>query len=183
MHRPMRLISLALALTSLGALSAPRVFAQNTSSDADRLAQVLSGYEDMPNDESMRAMGPATVGTLVALYNDASRPPYVRLRSVAAAGAFHTDAARTFLHAVITLPGQSDLFVREGLLSLGRAFGEQATLEIAPFLQRPETVVREAAAISLSRIGSAQALAALRARLGVETDAGIRRRLQASLAH
>lgn len=174
----------ALALLSLGGLPSTHSSAQAPSSvapSAEHLAQLLSGFEDMPSDERLRAMGPATVGTLAALYNDASQPPYVRLRSVAAAGAFHTPAAHTFLRAVVALPGQSDLFVREGLLSLGRAFGEAATLEISPFLGRPESVVREAAVISLGRIHSPRAIAALRARLGVEPDRGIRRRLEASL--
>ncbi|NOY91831.1 MAG: HEAT repeat domain-containing protein [Deltaproteobacteria bacterium] len=175
---------LALALLSLGGLPSTHSSAQAPSSvapSAAHLAQLLSGFEDMPSDQSLRAMGPATVGALAALYNDASQPPYVRLRSVAAAGAFHTPAAHTFLRAVVTLRGQGDLFVREGLLSLGRAFGEAATLEIAPFLERPESVVREAAVISLGRIHSPRAIAALRARLDIESDLGVLRKLRASL--
>jgi len=175
-------LTLLLALGSFALLSPlPTAHAQSASGEADRVAQLLSGYEDMPSDAQLRAMGPEIVGTLATLYNDASRPGYVRLRSVTAAGAFHTAAAHTFLRAVLTRPGQSDLFLREGLLSLGRAFGEQAVSELAPYLSRDESLVREAAVISLTRIRSTAALEALRARLPLESDPGVRRRLEASL--
>lgn len=180
---PMRLTLPLAVLLATGLLASPtlRTAQAQTAPDADHLAQLLSGFEDVPSDAQLRALGPDTVGTLAALYNDSSRPGFVRLRSVAAAGAFHTEASRTFLRAVLSRPGQSDLFIREGLLSLGRAFGDQAVAEIAPFLSRPETVVREAAVISLSRIHSARALQALRPRLTLESDPGVRRRLEASL--
>lgn len=155
--------------------------AQSAPTPADHLAQLLSGYEDMPSDAQLRAMGPETVATLAALYNDSSRPGYVRLRTIAAAGAFHTEAARTFLRAVLTLPGQSDLYIRQGLLSLGRAFGDEAIEEIRPYLTRPEVLVREGAVISLSRIGSTRALDALRARVALEGDVNVRERIEASL--
>jgi len=117
---------------------------------------MLSGYEHVPSASEWRALGPEALGVLVRLYNDTHERPYVRLRAVGAAGHFPSPAAHTFLLAVARAPRQSDLFVREALLALGRAFGRGAAREIRPFLGSPEPVVRDAAAVALDRIQRAR---------------------------
>jgi len=142
---------------------------------------MLSGYEQVPTAAQWRALGPETLRVLVDLYNDRDAPPYVRLRAVTAASSFPSRAARTFLLAVARLPGQSDLFTREAILSLGRAFGARAIDDVAPFLSSPEPVVREGAALCLGRIGTPAAVEALRRRLTVEGHDNVRRTIARSI--
>jgi len=142
--------------------------AQAQTPSRDRVRQLLSGYEDMPTAEQWRSLGPGTLEDLVSLYGDASVPPYVRMRTITAAAHFPSPAARTFLLAVARAPGQTDLYVREAVLALGRAFGERAIDDIRPFARSRHAVVREGAAKALGHIGTPAAVEVLRRRLTVE---------------
>ncbi len=169
--------SLLLAgLVLVASMGAPLVTSAQPS--VERVRQMLSAYEQVPPPAAWQALGPRTLGVLVALYNDPREPTYVRLRSVAVAAHYPSEACRTFLRAVAQAPGQRDLFVRTALLALGRAFGPQALVDIEPFLEHPEPVVREASVRALSRIGTPQALRSLRARMDVERDAVVRATLE-----
>lgn len=147
----------------------------------DQVRQLLSGYESVPTADRWRALGSETLAVLVTLYNDTSQPPYVRLRAVGAAAHYPVPAARTFLLAVAKAPHQKDLFVREAVLALGRAFGAKSVDDITPFLERRETVVREAAARSLARIDAPAARAALRAHLPGERQRQVRQVIERAL--
>lgn len=147
----------------------------------ERVRAMLSGIEEVPTDADWRRLGDATLPVLIELYTDRSEAPYVRLRAVGATGAFPREATRTFLLAVANAEGQSDLFVREAVHALARAFGPRAVGDVRGFLGHPEPVVREAAARALGRIGGAEATQALRARLGVERDAVVRESIETAL--
>ena len=184
-----RVAVLAFAIVGLGALVgfciAPSVAVAQPTSPAPRRARVramLSGYEWVPGAEQWRALGPGTAGMLIALYDDASEPPYVRLRAVAAVAHFPSAATRTFLGAVSRAPGQSDLFVREALLALATAFGDRARGDIAAFMADPRPVVRQGAAIGLGRVGTAAAREILRRRSLVEGDIAVRETLRRALS-
>ena len=170
-------LSVALGL----AITAVALPASATPPTKEQLRQMFSGFEDTPSAAQVRALGPETLGVLIELYNDRSMPPYVRLRAVHAVGHFPTRATRTFLLAVARARGQSDLFVREAVLSLGRAFGERAVDDVRPFLANSEPVVREGAAMALGRIGSAPARDALRRRLTTEGAAHVRETISRQL--
>jgi HEAT repeat protein len=171
----MRLVGLVIA--SILILVPAAGFAQ-ASPSRERVVQMLSGIEDVPTDEAWRRLGDGAIPVLVDLYADRSAPPYVRLRAVGAVGAFPRPATRTFLLAVANAEGQSDLFVREAVNSLARAFGRNAIRDLAPFLSHAEPVVREATARALGRIGGADAQRLLRARLGTERDAVVREAIE-----
>lgn len=146
-----------------------------------QVRQLLSGFEAMPAAESWRALGPETLAVLVSLYDDPSEPAYVRLRAVRAVSFYPVAATRTFLLAVTRVPGQGDLFVREAVLSLARAFGRRAVDDVRSFLSSPEPTVREAAAMGLGRIGTERARDALRRRLAIEGAEHVRRTIQRAL--
>ncbi len=146
------------------------------------LSRLLSGYEDVPPASAFRTWGPETLSVLVELYQDAEQPPFVRMRAVSAAAYYPSPAARTFLLAVARAPRQSDLFVREAVMSLGRAFGPRAVDDVRPYLRHDEPVVREGAVIALSRIRTPEALTALRTRLPDERAAHVRDRIRAAIA-
>jgi len=150
-------------------------------SDRVRVRQMLSGYETIPGRAQWRAMGSDTLRVLVALYSDPSEPAYVRLRSVSVAAHYPIPATRTFLRAVLAAPQQSDLFLRQALLAMARAFGASAKDDVAPFLTHPEPVAREAAVQALDEIGTDDALALLRPRLQSETHLAVRDALRRAL--
>ncbi len=173
--RPL-LISLVVAVT----LAAPALVLADPPS-LNRVRQMLSAYEEVPPATAWRALGPRTLEVLIALYNDPSEPAYVRLRSVAVAAHYPTPACRTFLRAVAQAPGQSDLFVRNAVLALGQAFGPAAVADIEPYLGHLEPVVREASIRALRRIGTPDALRAIRRRAALERDAVVRETLERAL--
>lgn len=144
--------------------------------------QLLSSFERGPEAGAWHDMGPQTVGVLVELYADGGEQPWVRLRAVRATSHFPIAAARTFLRTVVQTPRQSDLFVREGLLAMARAFGESAFSDLRPYLDDRRPVVREAAAMGLGRIGTGPAREALEQRLAVEDAASVRLTIERALA-
>ncbi len=147
-----------------------------------QVRELLSGYEQVPPAATWEALGPETLGVLVALYDDASEPRHVRLRAVAVARHYPGEAARTFLRAVASASGQPDVFVREALLSLGDAFGPTAVPDVTPYLAHRSAVVRDGAVLALSRIGTRDALDALRARLAEEPARHVRAHIARALA-
>lgn len=146
-----------------------------------QLRALLSGFEHTPDAQTWRALGREALPVLIDLYDDADAPPYVRLRAVHAVSFYPTPATRTFLLAVAAAPRQSDLFVRQAVLSLGRAFGARAVDDLRPFLSHDEPVVRESAAAALGRVRTDAALSALRGRLSVETSAQVRETIERAL--
>lgn len=148
----------------------------------DRVRMLLSAYEHGPRPSAWRALGPATVGVLAELYDDAGEPFYVRIRAVEAAGHFRTPASRTFLRAVARAAPQRDLMVRAAVLALGRAFGASALRDVTPFLGDRRVAVREGAIVALVRMQDPAARAALRAHLRVEDRPHLRARIARALA-
>jgi len=148
----------------------------------DQVRRMLSSFEGGPGAAEWRALGTDTVGVLVELYADGSEQPWVRLRAVRAVSHYPVAATRTFLLAVAETPRQSDLFVREALLGLGRAFGERAIDDIRPYLDDRRAVVREGAAMGLGLVATATAREALRRRLAVERSESVRRSIERALA-
>lgn len=142
---------------------------------------MLSGIEDTPSRAEWQRMGEGALPILIELYTDRSQPGFVRLRAVGAAAAFPRTATRTFLLAVARAEGQSDLFVREAVNGLARAFGRDASPEVASFLDHRAPVVREAAARALGRVGGPNAVRALRVRLSAERDVVVRESIQRAL--
>lgn len=182
-----RLFALALPvaahlLVSAALLAAPRL-AHATPPDVARVREMLSSYEAGPPESAWRALGPETLPVLIALYDSTQEAPFVRQRAVAAAAYYPSPATRLFLRAVLTTPGQSELFVRTAVDSLARAFGADAWDEVRPYLAHQAVTVRMGAVRAATRIDTRAVRAALRERLRVEPDAEVRAALTAALAH
>ncbi len=168
------IVALTLTLGLVGTASAD-------APSKDRVRQLLSAIDQMPPQTVWRAMGSDTLGVLIELYNDTHEAPFVRMRTLVAAQYYPIPAARTFLNAAAAAPGQSDLFVRQALLSLGRAFGERAIDDVRPYLTHADADVREGAVLSLSRINTDAARAVLRNRLPRERSELVRTAMQRAL--
>jgi hypothetical protein len=172
----------ALATLALVSVLLTAQGAHATPPDVAQVRELLSGYEGGPAESTWRALGPETLGVLIALYDAQDEAPYVRQRAVAAAAYYPSPAARTFLRAVLVTPGQSDLFVRTAVDALARAFGAAAWDEVRPYLAHPAVTVRMGAVRAAVRIGTPATRDALRARLRTEQDAEVREALTAALA-
>jgi HEAT repeat protein len=179
-HRSRAALACSLSLFCL-LCPGPGSAAAQDAAEQRRLAQVLSGYESMPGEDYWRARGPDTVAVLQALFRDDRQPALLRLRAVRAASYYTAPRARQFLLSVAREPGQKDLFVREALLGLARAFGEQAAGEIAPFLDHEKPLVRKAAAEALGAMKAERFRPELERRLKTERDRGVRAALQQAL--
>lgn len=147
----------------------------------ERVRELLSAIDSMPPATVWRTLGAATLDVLIELYDDTNEAPFVRMRTLVAAQHYPVPAARTFLKRAAAARGQSDLFVRQALISLGRAFGERAIDDVRPYLSHADADVREGAALSLSRINTEAARAALRDRLPRERSELVRAALQRGL--
>lgn len=172
----MRLVSV-LVVALFAAVIAPNVATAQATAQVPSKEQVramLSGVDTAPSAETWRRLGPDTLLTLVALYDDPSTPFFVRMRAVSAAAHYPTPATKTFLEAVARAPGQRDLIVRRAIVALGQAFGADALASVRPYLAHPEPSVREGAVRTIAAMGTPAARAALEARANVETDPTVR---------
>ena len=177
MGRLLVILSLVLA-ASLG--FSPRASADAPTSDTVRA--MLSSFEQGPSPIQWRAMGPETVEVLIGLYNDPNEPGFVRMRAVAATANFPIPATRAFLLEVAIAPGQGDLFIRQAVSSLGRAFGDRALQDVRPFLAHRDYVVREAAVRALGAMRAPVARELLQARMSIENEDAVRSALVEVLA-
>lgn len=159
----------------------PSLASAQTAPSREQVVAMLSGIEDTPSPADWRRVGEGALPLLIELYADRSQPGFVRLRAIGAAAAFPRTATRTFLLAVAQAEDQSDLFVREAVNGLARAFGRDASPEVARFLDHRAPVVREAAARALGRVGGPNAVRALRARLSAERDVVVRESIRRAL--
>lgn len=167
---------------ALGLLWAPSLASAQNAPTRAQVRQMLSGVEETPSVQDWQRIGDGALPILIALSQDADEPPYVRLRAVGATAAFPRPAVRTFLLGVARVEDQPDLWIREAVFALARAFGRDAAQEVAGFLDHEEASVREGAALALARIGGGVAREAARARLRVEPDRVVRQALQRALA-
>jgi HEAT repeat protein len=179
-HMGRILVILSLVLTAtLG-------FGSTASADApsrDTVRAMLSSFEQGPSQIQWRALGAETVEVLIALYNDPNEPGFVRMRAVAATANFPIPATRVFLLQVSAAPGQGDLYIRQAVSSLGRAFGDRALEDVRPFLVHGDYVVREAAVRALGAMRAPIARQLLEARMSVENEDAVRSALIEVLAH
>ena len=175
-----RWVGLLLILFGAIALPPRSAAAQAPPSEA-HVRELLSGIESVPTDADWRRLGDGALPVLIDLFNRPTEAPYVRLRALGATGAFPRPAVRTFLLAAARADNQSDLLIREAVVTLARAFGAASVSDIAPFLSHREVVVRDATARALGRIGGARALRVLRSRLALERDAGVRSSIEGAL--
>lgn len=177
---------LALALLLSGpAWAAPRQAPQTKVAKSDPRAQVLallSGYEQVNPSEALRRI-PQAADLLVAIAQDPAVSGLRRVRAIEALGHVPTAAGLSYLRAVVARTrGRGDGLSIYELSAATRAlggFGAPVTAELLPLLGHESPDVREGAAHALGKIGTPEAKAALRDRIVVEKDSGVRATLAA----
>lgn len=140
---------------------------------------MLGGFETTITIANWQEVGAAALPILLAVYRNDSEPGFVRLRAMAAVAAFPSPETFRFLNTEATLPGQDEVFIRTALLTLSRAFGEEATNSLAAHLLHRAPAVREAACRALLELPQARAIVS--AHLMKEANSGIRHSIERML--
>lgn len=141
----------------------------------------LSGFEGEPAVATVRAWGAEGERALLLIARDATLQGVVRVRALHALRAFAPDAGVLRLLRETAAAPDGDLFARRACFdALVEGFDDVA--EVARHLADPRADVRDGAAWTLSRSPRAEARAALRARLAVETDPTVRATLAQALS-
>jgi hypothetical protein len=125
-------------------------------------------------------------GILMTLAADRAASETVRARALAALAYARNGRAHAFLeNFVIEKTPSSDrvdrLLVRRAAVSLGWQGGARVVEVVAPLLDSGDADVRLDAAAALGLTRAHEAEAPLRARLAVESDAGVKRQLEAAV--
>jgi hypothetical protein len=164
---------MGLVLSVASALSlSPRSAAADPVSRAD-VERALSGYEQSVDVAAASAWGPAGAAHLMAIARDADAVVAVRARALHALRAFPGSApVRAFLLSTAASPSQDVFLLRASLDALVEGFDDVA--EASRYLADARVDVRDGAVWSLGASRNPAARAALRDRLRVEPDAGVR---------
>jgi HEAT repeat protein len=174
MARSFAAVSLGLVLALLGATA-------RAEPPVERVRALLSGYEQGPTAQALRALGPGTLGVLMALAEDPAERLYVRLRALGATAHFPEPRTRAFLLRVARQDGQNELLARQAVAALSQGFGAAAMDELTGFLHHDHAFVRRVAARGLARIGTDECKRRLRRHLDWEPDPVVRRAVERAL--
>lgn len=169
-----------LALTLAASLLASSAAAQPAPSAAT-IVRALSGFEEQPGVDAVRAWGLTAVPALIAVADDADEVVAVRARAAYALRAFGADpAARGALRRMAADAG-ANVFVRRAAIDALIDGGDDVA-GVAAQLSSPDPDVRAGVAGALARSRQvAAARAALDGRARVETEASVRRRIAEAL--
>ena len=161
-------------------LVAGRAKAQDPSVETVR--HLLSGVEHVAAGDTWKKLGERALPLLATLYASEREPMYVRLRAVQAAGYFSNPEARAFLHRVLDRSRHDELFVRQALLAMTRAFGADSVSDVAPSLRHSSAPVRAAAVHALARAKCRTSFAELRRVSKRESDPNVQREIHKALS-
>ncbi len=127
----------------------------------------LSGIEVAPNLDRLKAV-PGAEEALRELAADGRSPVMTRAKAVAALRAFPTDATLTFLTATLDdVKAPESLRVRAPL-AIAQAFPDKALGALKGRLADENVSVRKAVAEGLGKVGTPEAIAALKERKALE---------------
>jgi hypothetical protein len=154
---------------SLGAGISPR---------SARLAEFLGARERVITAADVQSLGEKADRILIAAASDGKASRWRRARALLALQFAPSTESLTFLRAVIAekkaaQAGADVLDLAAALTSLG-PYGRDALPDLLPLLTHSSADVRHAVVQALSSIREPEAESALRARLYVEREAGIR---------
>jgi len=145
---------------------------------------LLDGYEPLDVERGMKQLGAPAADVLLRLLSDRATPALIRLRAIEALGYVPTPAGRTYLRNIVSEIGVVDdervYTLAAALRALG-AFGPAELPGLALFLSHGSADVREAAAAGLAAMNSESALPALKQRLTIESDSGVKETLKTAI--
>ncbi|MFO0559380.1 MAG: hypothetical protein U0269_15295 [Polyangiales bacterium] len=166
-------LALAFALTSLTS----NAHAQAT---ADQITTALSGVEQAPSAEQVRAWTDRSIPTLVSLAEDGQRAEFIRARAAAAIRTFAPSAdARAALERLANGASPHPLVLRAALDGLCIGWGDFTIAQ--RFLSSLSSDHREAAAWAIARSGRPEARVILNRAKDNEQDPALRATFDSAL--
>lgn len=127
-------------------------------------------------------LGPGAFPVLEQVVADSQAPASQREHAVAAMALVENAEATERLLALLRDSGALPSLRANAALALGLRAGPEALDSLRPHLEDPQLVVREAVAVALGRLGSAEAQQALEERLPFEEDPLVREAIQQGLS-
>jgi HEAT repeat protein len=149
--------------------------------------KVLMMREHVVTAEEVRALGPRADRLLIGVASDARSSRLRRARALLALRHVPSEEAREFLRAVIAdkreaVEGADVLDLAAALTSLS-PYGREVLTDLLAFVAHRSADVRHAAISALGAVHEPEAESAIRARLYVERDPGVRDAAARALAH
>lgn len=140
--------------------------------------RALGGREHAVSAEDVRALGPHADRVLIGVASDARVSRLRRARALLALRFAPSDESREFLRAVIAdkracVEGADVLDLSAAITSLS-PYGREVLADVLPFAAHASADVRHATVVVLGAMQAPEAQSALRARLFVERDPGVR---------
>jgi HEAT repeat protein len=134
----------------------------------------------------MQRLAATAQATLMAIASDRSTAEAVRARALSALAYARNLRVQTFLENFVVgrtppLDATDRVLVRHAAVALGWQGNARLVETVAPLLDNADADVRLDAAVALGLGRTRSAEAPLRARLATETDAAVRRQIEASL--
>jgi hypothetical protein len=144
----------------------------HTEGEHTGVFRLLGQFEGLAPAEVFRKASADPVADLLALRADAKTPEWARLRVLDALSLFPEARSREALEQVLQggWVDRAPPAVHRALNGLTEGFGAAADDTLRRHLEHPDPEVRVTAVYMLTRSPSAHRLAAVRARLSVETD-------------
>ena len=180
------LLLAALAPPDAGAPARPPGRDGGPAAKVSPRAEVEAALAKSGGPVELQRLAASAQGTLTAIASDRTTPETVRTRALSALAYARNLRAQVFLENFIVgktppLDATDRVLVRHAAVALGWQGDARLVEVVAPLLDDADPDVRMDAAVALGLGRSRSAEAPLRARLATETDAAVRRQIDASL--
>ena len=167
------ILALALIMSSATTTVAQQVDDKNT----DSIVLLLSGFEYFPTRTELEAVTPEAASILVAISQDKSNKPSLRLRAIDALGLFNNPVAAQHFEASLAQGKMEEVYLRHSITASLKAFGQTALPWVHPYIDHNDPNIRLDAAHAITRFGGADGLGMIRARQRIEQDPFVRSQL------
>ncbi|HZL16425.1 MAG TPA: HEAT repeat domain-containing protein [Polyangia bacterium] len=174
------------ALASADAATAARPPDAGTSTKPPIRGEVEAALAKSGGVGELSRLASASPGPLMAIASDQAAPEIVRARALSALAYARGLEVQIFLENFVVartppLDATDRLLLRRAAVGLGWQGDARLVEVVAPLLENADADVRLDGAVALGLGRTRAAEAPLRARLAIETDAAVRRQIEASL--
>lgn len=148
----------------------------------DKLVTMLSGYEYIPSESEVKALGPDVPKVLMEIASDDKVMLFRQVRAVALLGYFPDKGVSAYLKSVVQAAGQKRILMRTGLQSLARCGGKETVGFISEYLRSEDRFVRGAAIEALGMIPEPEVMGVLERSQADETEPFLKEKYEETLS-
>jgi hypothetical protein len=149
-----------------------------------KIVAAMSGYEHIVSKEELERMGTPEELTqaLIAVHEDPSVHLLVRTNALASLRHFPSPTSKGAMEKALMNPETSDVVRRSAVQAYAAGFGDDAVPILAQMLSHPEVHTRDITAKALGKMGTPEAVAALRRRLPQEQEPMVKKAIESGLS-